>query len=205
MTGQLRAALAILISMTLITGVLFPLAILGVGQILFPSQANGSLIRIGVSTPLPGANLGSTLIGQSFTDPKYFWGRPSATSPEPYNAAASSGSNLGPTNPALMNAVRTRLAALHTADPANRLAVPVDLVTASGSGLDPDISPAAARYQISRVARARGLSPAKVAALVDANIQGRQLGFLGEPRVNVLRLNLALEATGLPAPLGGIK
>ena len=183
-----RNACMLLLVMTVITGVLYPLAATGLAQLVFPQQANGSLIEKG------GKPVGSALIGQSFTDPKYFWGRPSATSPNPYNAASSSGSNLGPDNPALVDAVRQRIAALRAADPGNAAPVPVDLVTASASGLDPQISPAAAQYQLARVARARGLGIAQVQALVQRYTQGRQLGVLGEPRVNVLQLNLALDA-----------
>jgi K+-transporting ATPase ATPase C chain len=155
---------------------------------LFPAQARGSLVERN------GVPVGSNLIGQNFADPRHFWGRLSATAPQPYNGLASSGSNLGPENPALADAVKARIAALRQADPDNRLPVPVDLATASGSGLDPDISPAAARYQVSRVARARGIAPERLAALVTAQTTGRQWGVLGEPRVNVLRLNLALDA-----------
>jgi len=186
--NQLRPAILILILFTLITGFLYPLSVTGIAQLVFPHQANGSLIvRNGKVT-------GSSLIGQSFDDPKYFWGRLSATSGFPYNAAASSGSNLGPLNPALIAAVRARITALHAADPGNTQPIPVDLVTASGSGLDPNISIAAALYQASRVALARGLTESAVIALVNEYTEGRQLGFLGESRVNVLQLNLALDA-----------
>ena len=188
MSKLLRQSIVLLLLMTVITGVLYPLAATGLAQLIFPQQANGSLIVRN------GKPVGSVLIGQSFTDPKYFWGRPSATAPNAYNAGASSGSNLGPTNPALTEAVKQRIAALRAADPGNQALVPVDLVTASGSGLDPEISPAAAQYQLARVARARGLSPARVQALVNACTRGRQFGLLGEPRVNVLQLNLALDA-----------
>ena len=188
MNRLLRNAFMLLLVMTVITGVLYPLAATGLAQLLFPQQANGSLIE------RDGKPVGSALIGQSFTDPKYFWGRPSATSPNPYNATSSSGSNQGPTNPTLTDAVKQRIAALRAADPGNTAPVPVDLVTASASGLDPQISPAAARYQIDRVARIRGLSTSQVQALVQRYTQGRQLGVLGEPRVNVLQLNLALDA-----------
>lgn len=187
MRTQLRPALVSLAALTLITGLLYPLIVTGVAQVLFPRQANGSLI---ITDGKPG---GSSLIGQPFDAPKYFWGRPSATSPFPYNAAASSGSNLGPTNDALMKAVQARIDALKTADPDNPLPIPVDLVTASGSGLDPHISPAAAEYQIRRIARVRGLEETVVRRLVSHHTEGRQLGVLGEPRVNVLMLNLALD------------
>lgn len=182
-----RQSLVMLLLMTVITGVAYPLMATGLGRLLFPHQADGSLIE------RDGKPVGSALIGQSFTEPKYFWGRPSATSPQPYNAGSSSGSNLGPTNPALVDAVKQRITALHAADPANTAPVPVDLVTASGSGLDPQISPAAAQYQVPRVARLRGLDVAKVQALVAQRTEGRQFGVLGEPRVNVLELNLALD------------
>jgi potassium-transporting ATPase KdpC subunit len=186
--SQLRPAILILILFTLITGFLYPLAVTGIAQLVFPHQANGSLIvRNGNVT-------GSSLIGQSFDDPKYFWGRLSATNDFPYNAAASSGSNLGPLNPALIASVQARITALHAADPGNTQPIPVDLVTASGSGLDPDISIAAALYQAPRVAKARGIAEGAVIALVNEYTEGRQLGFLGEPRVNVLQLNLALDA-----------
>ena len=184
---QLRPALVSLALLTLITGVAYPVVVTVIAQVVFPSQANGSLIV------KDGKVLGSKLIGQPFDDPKYFWGRPSDTSPFPYNAASSSGSNQGPTNPALTKAVQERVDALRAADPGNTAPVPVDLVTASGSGLDPDISPAAALYQVPRVAKARSLDEARVRQLVDQYTEGRQLGFLGEPRVNVLALNLALD------------
>src|SRR4249920_3759195 len=187
MRTQLRPALVALAALTIITGLLYPLVITGVAQVLFPRQANGSLILI------DGKPVGSSLIGQPFDAPKYFWGRLSATSPFPYNAAASSGSNLGPTNDALMKGVQARIDALKTADPDNPLPLPVDLVTASGSGLDPHISPAAAEYQIRRIARVRGLDETVVRRLVAQYTEGRQLGVLGEPRVNVLTLNLTLD------------
>jgi K+-transporting ATPase ATPase C chain len=177
-----------LLLMTLITGVAYPLVATGLAQLVFPQRANGSLIV------KDGKPIGSVLIGQSFTDPKYFWGRPSATTPQANNGVNSGGSNLGPTNPALTDAVKQRIAALRTADPGNTAPVPVDLVTASASGLDPEISPAAAQYQLERVAKARGLSTSQVQALVNEYTSGRQLGVLGEPRVNVLQLNLALDA-----------
>jgi K+-transporting ATPase ATPase C chain len=176
-----------LLIFTVLTGLIYPLVVTGIAQLVFPHQANGSLIVRN------GQTVGSTLIGQSFDDPKYFWGRLSATGLYPYNAAASSGSNYGPTNPALLEAVKARIAALKAADPANTQPIPVDLVTSSGSGLDPDISVASALYQVPRVARLRGLDETAVRALVDQFTKGRQLGFLGEPRVNVLELNLALD------------
>src|SRR5262244_4592077 len=187
MRAQLRPALVILVALTLVTGVAYPLLVTGVAQAVFPYQAQGSLIT------KDGKLVGSALIGQPFDDPKYFWGRPSATSPFPYNAASSSGSNQGPTNPALYDAVKGRVEALRAADPGNTAPVPVDLVTASGSGLDPHISPAAALYQVGRVARARNLSASDVEALVRQHTEGRQLGLLGGPRVHVLALNLALD------------
>jgi K+-transporting ATPase ATPase C chain len=173
--------------MIVITGVLYPLMVTAIGSLVFPCQSRGSLIVRGDKV------VGSALIGQAFDSPKYFWSRPSATSPVPYNAGASGGSNLGPTNPKLVQTVQECVARLKAADPENTLPVPADLVTASGSGLDPDISPAAAQYQVSRVARARGLTPAQVQQLVTQNTQGRQWGFLGEPRTNVVTLNLALD------------
>ena len=178
-----------LIVMTVVTGVLYPLVVTGIAQSAFRDEANGSLIREGDKVR------GSLLIGQPFTDAKYFWSRPSATGPMPYNGAASSGSNQGPTNPALKDAVEGRVKALRDAGGDPSKPVPVDLVTASASGLDPHISPAAAEYQVDRVAKARGLSPAAVRALVTKHTEGRQLGVLGEPRVNVLALNLALDAS----------
>lgn len=187
MGNLLRQALVLLLLMTAITGLGYPFAVTGLAQLLFPHHANGSLIV------RDGRPIGSALIGQSFTDPKYFWGRPSATTPQPYDGTASGGSNLGPSNPALTAAVKQRIAALRAADPGNDAPVPVDLVTAPGSGLDPDISPAAAQYQVRRVARARGLPPAEVQTLVARYTRGRQFGVLGEARVNVLELNLALD------------
>jgi potassium-transporting ATPase KdpC subunit len=187
MIRQLKPAVVLLISLTLLTGLLYPLVVTGIAQLIFPRQANGSLIVA------HGQTVGSTLIGQSFADPKYFWGRISATGPFPYNASASSGSNFGPTNPALLETVQSRIDSLRAADPGNIVPIPVDLVTASGSGLDPNISVAAALYQIPRVARERSLSETAVRAMVDQYTQGRQFGFLGEPRINVLLLNLALD------------
>jgi K+-transporting ATPase ATPase C chain len=189
MLAQLRAATATLALLTLIIGVVYPLAITGIAQVVYPHQANGSLILE------DGQAIGSEFIGQPFDAPEYFWGRLSATEPFPYNAAASSGSNLGPTNAALLEAVDARVQALHEADPANTQPIPVDLVTASGSGLDPHISVAAALYQVPRVARARGVSQAQVRALVEECTEGRQWGLFGEQRVNVLCLNLALGGT----------
>jgi K+-transporting ATPase KdpC subunit len=187
MLKQLRPAVLSLVLFTLITGFIYPLTVTGLAQLFFPAQANGSLIVRN------GEVLGSDLIGQPFSDPRYFWGRLSATSGFPYNAAASSGSNYGPLNPDLAAAAQARIAALHAVDPGNTQPIPVDLVTASGSGLDPDISLAAALYQVPRVARFRGMPESDVRALVDRCTEGRQLGFLGEPRINVLRLNLALD------------
>ena len=187
MLSHIRPALMSLALLTVITGVVYPLLVTGIAQVVFPRQANGSLIV------KDGKAVGSSLIGQPFDDPRYFWSRPSATSPFPNNAAASSGSNLGPTNPALIKAVQDRVDTLRAADPGNTAGVPVDLVTASGSGLDPHISPAAALYQVSRVAKARKLEPAQVRELVERHVEGRFLGVLGEPRVNVLILNLALD------------
>ncbi len=186
--GQLRPAVGVLVCFTVLTGVLYPLLVVGIAQVALPHQANGSLIE-GTGSPV-----GSELVGQEFSSPRHFWGRLSATSPRPYNAGASSGSNLGPLNDSLRQAAQARIAALRAADPANSAPVPVDLVTASGSGLDPHISPAAAQYQVRRVARARGLPESTVRDAVARCTEGRQLGLLGEPRVNVLRLNLALDA-----------
>jgi potassium-transporting ATPase KdpC subunit len=189
MSRLIRNALTMLLVMTVITGLVYPLVATGVAQVLFPHQANGSLIE------RDGKPIGSELIGQYFDDPKYFWGRPSATAPQPYNGTGSNGSQLGPTNPALRDAVQQRIDALRKADPGNTTPVPADLVTASGSGLDPEISPAAAQYQVARVAKARNLNVQQVQALIAQYTQGRQLGILGEPRVNVLQLNLALDGS----------
>jgi K+-transporting ATPase ATPase C chain len=188
MSSLLRPAIVLFLILTVITGIAYPLVVTGIAQVAFPSQAGGSLMV------RDGKPIGSRLIGQSFSDPKYFWSRPSATSPQPYNGVASTGSNLGPLNPALTDAVKSRIDALHAADPTNTAPVPVDLVTASGSGLDPDISVAAANYQATRVAKARGLTPEAVHALIASHAQGKFLGVIGEPRLNVLELNLALDA-----------
>jgi K+-transporting ATPase ATPase C chain len=187
---QLRPALVSLTLMTILTGVVYPIAVTAIAQLVFPAQANGSLII------KDGRLVGSALIGQPFDDPKYFWSRLSATAPAAYNGGASSGSNLGPLYDALTDAVRGRIDALKAADPGNTLPVPVDLVTASGSGLDPHISPAAASYQVARVARTRGVPESTVRNLVAAHTHGRQWGVLGEPVVDVLALNLALDASG---------
>lgn len=194
MFTHLRPAVVSLTLLTLLTGVLYPLLVTGLAQVLFPAEANGSLVFSDT-----GQAVGASLIGQSFDEPRYFWGRLSATSPFPYNAfdaesgSAASGSNYGPLNPALLAAAQARLDALRQADPANMAPVPVDLVTASGSGLDPHLSPAAALYQVHRVAQARGLDEAPVRRLVAQHTAGRQFGLLGEARVNVLELNLALD------------
>jgi K+-transporting ATPase ATPase C chain len=190
MISELRPALVLFVLLSLITGLLYPLAVTGVAQAVFPERANGSLVR------RDGQVVGSALIGQRFSDPKHFWSRPSATAPMPYNAANSSGSNLGPSNPALHDAVKARIAALREADPGNTAPVPVDLVTASASGLDPHISRAAADYQLARVARNRAIGEAELRALLEQHTEGAWLGFIGEPRVNVLALNLALDALG---------
>jgi K+-transporting ATPase ATPase C chain len=184
---QLRPAVVMLVCLSVLTGLAYPLLVTGMAQLVFPVQANGSLIV------RDGRPVGSSLIGQPFDDPRYFWGRPSATAPHAYNAGASTGSNLGPLNPALHDAARRRIDALRAADPGNTAPIPVDLATASGSGLDPHISPAAALYQARRVAAARGLDEAQVRRLLEERVEARQLGFLGEPRVNVLQLNLALD------------
>lgn len=184
----IRPAVVLFLILTAVTGIAYPLIVTGIAQAAFPRQAAGSLIVRN------GKLVGSSLIGQNFTDPKYFWSRPSATAPQPYNGMASGGSNLGPLNPALTEAVKSRIAALRAADPGNTAPIPVDLVTASASGLDPDISVAAANYQLDRVARARRLPPYVVRALIAQYTRGRVLGIPGEPRVNVLELNLALDA-----------
>ncbi len=188
MIKEIRTALFLFLLLSVTTGVAYPLLVTGIAQLAFPSQAHGSLLQT------PAGAVGSELVGQPFTAARYFWGRPSATAPQPYNGAASSGSNQAATNPALREAVAARVASLRAADPGSLQAVPVDLVTASGSGLDPHISVAAARYQLPRVARARGLREDRLRELLDEHIEGRTLGVLGEPRVNVLKLNLALDA-----------
>jgi K+-transporting ATPase ATPase C chain len=188
MMSLLRPASVLLGLFTLTTGIAYPLAVTAAAQVAFPGQANGSLVARG------GQVVGSALIGQAFDDPRYFWGRPSATSPSSYDARASTGSNLGPTNPTLISSVRERVAALRAAHPEHAAEpVPIDLVTASGSGLDPHISRAAAHFQVGRVARARGLPEDRIRSLVEAHVEGRSLGIFGEPRVNVLQLNLALD------------
>lgn len=188
MNFQLRPALTLFVTLSLVTGLVYPLAVTGMAQLVFPDRADGSLIT------RDGKVIGSDLIGQSFNDPRHFWGRPSATSPMPYNAISSSGSNLGPSSPALADAVKARIAALRAVDPGNTTPVPVDLVTASASGLDPHISRAAADFQAARVARMRSLPVARVQELIEQHTEAPWLGFIGEPRVHVLRLNLALAA-----------
>lgn len=187
MTKILRSALVLLLLMSVLTGLAYPLLVTAVARLVFPAQAAGSLLTV------DGKLRGSSLIGQAFTAPKYFWARPSSTTPTPYDGAASNGSNLGPSNPALVTAAEHRIAALRAADPGNQAQVPVDLVTASASGLDPQISIAAAQYQMARVARLRHMPLQQMAALIQAHTQGRQFGVLGEPRVDVLALNLALD------------
>lgn len=187
MKTTLRPVLVLFVALTVITGIIYPAIVTVIGQAAFSHQANGSFIE------KDGKTVGSEIIGQQFDAPHYFWGRLSATTPNPYNAQSSGGSNLGPTNPALADEVKGRLAALHDADPSNTAPVPVDFVTSSGSGLDPDISPAAAVYQAARVAKARGLSRQQINGLIAQNTSGRQLGVFGEARVNVLKLNLALD------------
>src|SRR5580698_6589096 len=184
---SIRSAVSLLVAMTILLGIAYPLLITAVAKLAFPRQAEGSLVHEG------GTLVGSTLIGQSFSDPKYFWGRPSATSPQPYNGLASGGSNLGPLNPALLDAVKANAKTLHDADPDNQQPIPVDLVTVSGSGLDPEISIAAAQYQAARIARARHLAVERVEALINAHQEGRLFSFIGERRANVLTLNLALD------------
>jgi K+-transporting ATPase ATPase C chain len=186
-TSLFRPAFVLLLILTALTGIAYPLLVAGVAQVAFPTQAGGSVLM------RDGKPLGSSLIGQAFSDPKHFWSRPSATAPQPYNGLASGGSNLGPNNPALTDAVKARIDSLRAADPGNEAPIPVDLVTASGSGLDPDISLAAANYQLPRVARERGLPPEAISGLLAAHVHRRWLGILGEPRVNVLELNLALD------------
>jgi K+-transporting ATPase KdpC subunit len=188
MWQPVRTAILLFAVITLLTGIVYPFAVTGLALALFPREANGSLIKINEE------KIASELVGQPFSAPRYFWGRPSATMPVPYNGASSTGSNLGPSNPALKEAIQERIAALLAADPENRLPVPVDLVTTSGSGLDPHISPAAALYQAPRVAKAREIDERKVAELVRIHIRDRQFGIFGEPTVHVLRLNMALDA-----------
>ncbi|HEX7985256.1 MAG TPA: potassium-transporting ATPase subunit KdpC [Duganella sp.] len=190
--SAIRPAVVVFSALTLICGVVYPLAVTGIGAAAFSAKAAGSLVEAG------GKQVGATLIGQSFSSPKYFWGRPSATGPMPDNAAGSSGSNLGPNNPALLDAVKGRIDALKAADPANTAAIPVDLVTASASGLDPEISVAAARYQAGRIAAARKLPAKEVMALIERHQIAQVFGFFGEPRVNVLALNLALDRAASP-------
>jgi K+-transporting ATPase ATPase C chain len=187
MRKAIKQAVLLFVVLSILTGIVYPLAITGIAQTFFPQQAGGSLIY------REGKPVASSLIGQPFTDPKYFWSRPSATAPMPYNAGSSSGSNLGPTNPDLMKTVRERIAALKTADPGNESLIPVDLVTSSASGLDPHISPAAAEYQVARVAKIRGLDAEKIRQLVARHTETRTFGLLGEPRVNVVELNLELD------------
>jgi len=187
-SSALRPALVLFLLLTLFTGFIYPLLVTAIAQLLFAHQAAGSIVM------RDGRAVGSQLIGQSFSDPRHFWSRPSATTPQPYNGTASNGSNLGPLNPQLTDAIKTRIAALRAADPTNSAPVPIDLVTASASGLDPEISLAAANYQAARVARVRGLAPERVQALIAQHTEGRLLGVMGEPRVNVLELNLALDA-----------
>lgn len=194
---MLRPAIVLLALFTVLTGAVYPFAVTGVAKVLFPRQAEGSLLREGDEV------VGSSLIGQSFSDAGEFWGRPSATAPFPYNAAASTGSNLGPLNPALADAVKERIAKLRRADPEQQGPIPADLVTTSASGLDPDISPEAAQYQVHRVAKARGLPEAEVEALVEAHVQRRAFGVLGEPTVNVLLLNLDLNRLAASRPPKG--
>jgi K+-transporting ATPase ATPase C chain len=189
MKALIRPAVSLFVLLTVITGVVYPLAVTGAAKAAFPAQAAGSLIV------KDGKPVGSSLIGQNFSDPKYFWGRPSSTAPMPYNGGGSGGSNQGPLNPALADAVKGRVDALKAADPGNALPVPVDLVTASASGLDPHISVAAAQYQAARVARVRGIAPDVVTALIARHAEGRLFGVLGEARVNVLELNLELDQT----------
>ena len=187
MKALIRPAVSLFVVLTIVTGVVYPLAVTGLAKAAFPRQAGGSLIVEN------GKTVGSSLIGQNFSDPKYFWGRPSATSPMTYNGQGSGGSNLGPLNPALTDAIKGRVDALRAADPGNKAAVPVDLVTTSASGLDPEISVAAAQYQAARIARLRGLSAATIDDIITKHTQGRLFGLLGEPRVNVLDMNLELQ------------
>ncbi len=188
MIRNIKSAFLVFIMLSILTGLVYPFFVTGLAQLVFPAQANGSLMK------QEGKPAGSELIGQSFDDPKYFWGRLSSTPDFPYNSGSSSGSNLGPSNPALAEAVEARVSALRAADPDNKDPIPVDLVTSSGSGLDPHVSPEAALYQVPRVARARGIPEEQVRSLVDQFTEARQFGFLGEPRVNVLKLNLALNS-----------
>lgn len=194
MLTQIKRAILLFVALSVLTGIVYPLAVTAVAQMVFPHQANGSLIH------REGQAVGSHWIGQHFTEAKYFWGRPSATTPVPCNAASSGGSNLGPTNPDLAKVVGERIAALRKADPDNKAPIPIDLVTSSASGLDPHISPASAEYQIARVAKARGLDENTVRQLVAKHTEGRTLGLLGEPRVNVVELNLELDRKAVVLP-----
>jgi K+-transporting ATPase ATPase C chain len=189
MVKHFKPAIILFLILSVITGIIYPAVVTGLAQLLFPNQANGSLMA-----DSRGKTTGSRLIGQPFSSPGHFWGRPSATGPFPYNAGASSGSNLGPTNPALVDTVNSRIQALKAVDPDNKMPIPVDLITASGSGLDPHISPAAAEYQVNRIAKTRNIDPAKLRELIQAHTEARQWGLFGEPRINVLTLNLALDA-----------
>ncbi len=199
MSSLIRPAASLLLFFTVLTGAVYPAVVTAVSQVVFPSQANGSLLPAKAG----GGFAGSKLIGQAFAEPGYFWSRPSATAPYAYNGGASTGSNLGPTNPALAEAIKGRVEALRKADPSNEAPVPVDLVTTSGSGLDPEISPAAAYYQVHRVALARGVPEAQMRAIVDTHVEGRTFGILGEPHVNVLQLNLDLDAAAPRSATGG--
>lgn len=198
MVKEIKTALLLLVLFSILTGLIYPLAVTIMSQLIFPWRTHGSLIEIN------GKKVGSALIGQSFTDAKYFWGRPSATTPFPYNAESSNGSNLGPSNPDLLSAVKTRIDTLLKIDSDNKNVIPIDLVTASGSGLDPEISPAAAFYQVSRIAKSRGIAENEIQNLIKQLIKNRDLGILGEPRVKVLELNLALDNLSQPTRIQNV-